>query len=691
MKLAPDSCYSPSTTDNGALWQPLSIPIGVGSWLLIRAHIRADKPRGATILFCQYLDGTEERITLPVSRRGNLLELVRLSAPLRQLSWQPANSGASCQYHLIELRAVSWLERCLRQWQRVLPMYRRPRLLRIRSGLSRWLPLQDLSLAYRIAGELRDDRRCEGYDSWVAQFDHIGEGDRRRIRQQISRWKNPPLIHIHLIGNLDIDALHRTLVSLSHQLYFNMKIYAPAIDGQWPFSILESVSEINSGWHMCLPIGSQLSEHALYWFAFCALEYPRCKFIYSDHDQLLVRSPEQYIRHSPCFKPNWSPTLLHGQNYIGWSAVWYQDKYGSLPGGTGEAIHAHWLSLSVSLFNDSICHIASPLLHICEDHVAAVKMCPIIMHHQIYGTGAKVHDVGAVKHISWPLPSELPRVSVIIPTRNGLDHLRPCIESLVNRTDYPFLDILVIDNQTNDSDTLMYFDEIQRHYGVRVLLYDYAFNYSAINNYAAQMSHGELLCLLNNDTEVINPNWLREMVSHLLRPGVGVVGAKLLYENGHVQHGGDAVGPGGCADHLHHGLARDEPGYCSRALCAQELSAVTGACLLTYKSIYLQLGGLDSVHLPVAFNDVDYCLRVQELGLSVIWTPFAELYHHESVSRGKDVSLEQKVRAKRELDYMRTRWKKRLEVDPYYNPNLNYDRPDFSLSRSPRVSLPWMK
>ncbi|MGL4544208.1 MAG: glycosyltransferase, partial [Plesiomonas sp.] len=206
-----------------------------------------------------------------------------------------------------------------------------------------------------------------------------------------------------------------------------------------------------------------------------------------------------------------------------------------------------------------------------------------------------------------------------------------------------------------------------------------------------QQARGELVCLLNNDTEVISPDWLDEMVSHLLRPGIGVVGARLLYSNGLVQHAGDAVGPGGCADHFHNGLAEDAPGYQRRAVSAQELSAVTGACLLTRKDIYLSLGGLEEQHLPVAFNDVDYCLRVGEAGWRVVWTPFAELFHHESVSRGVDMTPQQLARSQNELCYMKKRWAQRLRHDPAYNPNLSYDRPDFSLSHSPNVVLPWMK
>src|SRR6185436_9610159 len=212
----------------------------------------------------------------------------------------------------------------------------------------------------------------------------------------------------------------------------------------------------------------------------------------------------------------------------------------------------------------------------------------------------------------------------------------------------------------------------------RVLRYEREFNYSAINNFAAREARGEVLLLLNNDTEVITPDWLEEMLGHLHQEGVGAVGAKLLFPHGQVQHAGDAVGPGGCADHMHEGIGRDDPGYCYRAVVAQEVSAVTGACLMTWKTLYQKLGGLDEKKLPVAFNDVDYCLRVQEAGLRVIFTPHAQLYHHESASRGGRSP-------DREAGVMRRRWKSRMRHDPYYNPNLSYRTPDFSLSDMPRV------
>jgi len=179
------------------------------------------------------------------------------------------------------------------------------------------------------------------------------------------------------------------------------------------------------------------------------------------------------------------------------------------------------------------------------------------------------------------------------------------------------------------------------------------------------------------------------MLGHLGQPQVAIVGAKLYYSDGRVQHAGDTVGPGGCANHLHRLIGRKDPGYCGRAQLAQDLSAVTGACLLTWKHVFLQVGGLDEHNLPVSFNDVDYCLRVRDAGYRVIWTPHAEMYHHESVSRNKEPTPEKLARAKAESLYFRKRWAHLLWHDPFYNPNLSYVRPDFSLSHAPVIQKPW--
>ena len=283
-----------------------------------------------------------------------------------------------------------------------------------------------------------------------------------------------------------------------------------------------------------------------------------------------------------------------------------------------------------------------------------------------------------------PVPEPAPLVSIIVPTRDRVELLRRCVESVQGRSSYARREILVVDNRSAEPETRRYLESC----GLRVLRYDAEFNFAAINNFAARQASGEVLVLLNNDTEVISPDWLEEMLGHLLQSGVGAVGAKLYYPDGTVQHAGDAIGIGGGAHHLHNGLAHGAPGYCYRAVVAQEVSAVTAACLMTRKDLYLSLGGLDEKRFPVSFNDVDYCLRLQDAGCRVIFTPHAELIHHESASRGDGAASPAEKAAARAL---RRRWRRRLEADPYYNPNLSNERADFSLADPPRIERPWLK
>ena len=273
----------------------------------------------------------------------------------------------------------------------------------------------------------------------------------------------------------------------------------------------------------------------------------------------------------------------------------------------------------------------------------------------------------------------------IIPTRNGLAVLRPCLSSLLSLTRYPDFEVLVIDNGSDDQATLAYLSQLERKGRIRVLRDPSPFNYSALNNRAVEEVSGELICLLNNDIEVIDPEWLEELVVQALRPGIGAVGARLLYPNRTLQHAGVLLGVGGVANHAHLGMQADRPGYFFRAQLVQEMSAVTGACLLVRREYYQAVGGLDEINLTVAFNDVDFCLKLRELGLCNLYTPFSVLIHHESVSRGRDEQPEQAARFAKEVAWMQERWASVLKWDPAYNPNLSLASPDFRLTWPPRL------
>ena len=271
-----------------------------------------------------------------------------------------------------------------------------------------------------------------------------------------------------------------------------------------------------------------------------------------------------------------------------------------------------------------------------------------------------------------------PLVSIIVPNRDQQQVLARCLKSIACSS-YANYEVLVVENHSQQAATFAYYRELAEQPRVRLLTWDRPFNYAAVNNYAASEVRGEVLLLLNNDTEVLNVDWLERMLEHALRPEVGAVGAKLYYPDGSIQHGGVVVGIGGVAGHVHRGCPREDYGYFRRLVAVQNLSAVTGACLMMRKSVFEEVGGLDERFI-LNFNDVDLCLRIRKQGYWIVWTPFAELLHDESKTRGYEDTPEKHARFTAECQGFLQRWCDLVEAgDPFYNPNLTLDAEDFSL------------
>ena len=274
------------------------------------------------------------------------------------------------------------------------------------------------------------------------------------------------------------------------------------------------------------------------------------------------------------------------------------------------------------------------------------------------------------------------KISILIPNKDHVEDLRRCIDSIKERSTYSNYEIIVIENNSTGKAVFDYYDTIRKQKNITVVTYTGAFNYAKINNFGAGYATGKYLLLLNNDTQVISMNWMESMLMYAQRPDVGAVGAKLYYGDRTIQHAGVVIGLGAhrTAGHTHYKINYDNLGYMGRLCYAQNVSAVTGACLMVRKSLYDALGGLDEA-FAVALNDVDFCLRVREKGYLNIFTPFAELYHFESASRGSDIVDAKKAeRYEDESELFRERWKKLLaKGDPYYNPNFSLDRSDYSL------------
>lgn len=274
-----------------------------------------------------------------------------------------------------------------------------------------------------------------------------------------------------------------------------------------------------------------------------------------------------------------------------------------------------------------------------------------------------------------------PLVSIIIPNKDHFEDLSRCVTSILDKSTYENYEIIIVENNSETKEIKDYYANIERHPKVRVVTYEGEFNYSKINNYGASFANGDYVLLLNNDTQVITLNWIEEMLMYAQREDVGAVGAKLYYADQTIQHAGIVLGLGAhrTAGHVHYKVGKENVGYMGKLCYAQDMSAVTGACLLVKKKLYDELGGLDE-SFAIALNDVDFCLRLREKGYLNVFTPFAELYHFESISRGLDDNGEKLKRYDREAEAFRTKWKAVLDKgDPYYNPNFSLDRSDFSL------------
>lgn len=274
-----------------------------------------------------------------------------------------------------------------------------------------------------------------------------------------------------------------------------------------------------------------------------------------------------------------------------------------------------------------------------------------------------------------------PGISIIIPNKDHLEDLRRCVSSILEKSTYDNYEILIVENNSEVPELFSYYEELKKNDRIKIITYEGEFNYSAINNLGVSHAAGEYILLLNNDTEVITGNWMEELLMYAQREDVGAVGAKLYYQDRTIQHAGVVIGLGAhrTAGHTHYKQPKQNLGYMGRLCFAQDVSAVTGACLLVKKSLYEEVGGLDE-DFAISLNDVDFCLKLRQKGLLNVWTPFAELFHYESVSRGLDDKGEKAERYNRESERFREKWKEVLAAgDPYYNPNFSLDRSDFSL------------
>ncbi|MCK5872113.1 MAG: glycosyltransferase [Methylococcales bacterium] len=495
----------------------------------------------------------------------------------------------------------------------------------------------------------------------------------------------------------------RTLKSLLQQTHTNWLVW---VDGEIPTEFqnnpkikvrpeeytIEGVFNGSKDLLTFIEAGDCLSTNALQQVVAIFASSKKIGIVYSDCDQ----EDENGKKISPWFKPAWDPDLFLSLNYIDELCVIKAENIKQIPKNLKQL---PWLAVEVCLVdNQDIVHCPHVLYH-CrfqsepsnEIALQHLQWCENYLKNQEPDAQVIANpNAPFLRKISRITPKQQPLISLIIPTKDQAKLLQTCVESIEKKSSYRNYEIIIVDNQTTDADALALLTCFKAR-GHTVLKYDKAFNYSAINNFAVEHAKGDIIGLINNDIEIMTPDWLEEMLTLLLRPNIGAVGAKLLWPNDMVQHGGVLLGVNNLAGHIGNENMKNHLGYHGLLQVTRRVGAVTAACLLTRKRDYINLGGLDELHFPVAFNDVDYCLKLAKYNLACVWTPFARMIHAESVSRGKDDTPEKTARAQMEMNYLREQWMEALMHDRYYHPSLSLsslDAPFSALALPPRDRTP---
>jgi glycosyltransferase involved in cell wall biosynthesis/GT2 family glycosyltransferase len=566
------------------------------------------------------------------------------------------------------------------------------------------------------------------YEKWMAQFDTPTPASRAALRRDLRASRRRPLISVVLpVYNPELEFLRAAVASIQYQIYerwelciaddastdprvrpfleelarddARIKLIFRAQNGHIS-ACSNSALELATGeWCALLDQDDAFAENALALVALEIERHPDAGLIYSDEDKI----DENGARSNPFFKTDWNPELFLGQNYINHLGVYRVNLLREIGGFREKFEGSQDYDLALRcvelLQPQQVRHIPRILYHwrMVSGSLAAIPDAKpyakeaarraIAEHCKRSGLPGKVvpcpENVESHRVIH-ALPAPAPLTSIIIPTRDSVALLERCVESIRARTDYRSFEIIIVDNGSREEETLAFFRRVERKKIARVLYEAGPFNYSRLNNRAAAQAQGEILVFLNNDTEIDDPGWLTEMISHAARLRVGAVGARLWYPDGTLQHGGVILGLGGVAGHAFPHIPRGHPGYFNRAFLQQNCSAVTGACMVLRKAVFDELGGFDERNLGVTFNDIDFCLRAAKRGYEIVWTPYANLIHHESASRGHQRTPEEQALFLKEAGYMQRVWGPRLMNDPFYNPNLSLNLPGFEIAFPPR-------
>jgi len=545
----------------------------------------------------------------------------------------------------------------------------RARFARVRGLVSQRSHLADLAqrAALRFP-RLRDAvvRVARGdsgqrYEEWIAAYDTVGDVQLAAVAETRRSF------------SIVVPDSRREAVDRFDDC--DVSVVAASDPEEWNAALRQSTAE------HCLVLDPavELRPHALAFFAQAIEDAPDAFLFYADED--VIDRQGRRSRHD--FKPDWNEALFRSQNYLG-GVVCFRRTRAIDVGGCeaqldGDCLWGLLLKLTAGAPAGSVRHLPFVLSHRWGDEPRPEPRDRVAtaVEQRLgrVGDDAEVEPVGEAGYlVRYPL-RESPKVSIVVPSTAKPDVLGPCVDGILQRTSYADLELLVVANGVPEgaeaSRALL--RAIADDARVDVLFYeDGPYNFSALNNWAAERAHGEFLCFLNDDTEVIESGWLGALVGEALRDRVAAVGALLLYANGRIQHAGCILGAGGVAANAYHGSPGGTSGYHGRALVAQDVSAVTAACMLVKRAEFLAVGGFDE-ELAVAYNDVDLCLRLRNAGRRIVWTPAASLRHDEGASLRRHYAGETRAEWARGSDLMQHRWGDQLLADPYYNPNLSLD------------------
>lgn len=672
-------------------------------------------------------------VRLPLNEKGYCKRIVYIPWKTRWVRFDPLESKGQFSIKMLSINPIlPWnaYALLLKQLSRHPLYYRKTRLsiLKLLKEQCKGQKISCKNLIIKHYNEMYTENfEKSTYNYWIENVEKP-KLKNTIIKQRLQSLRKRPLISVILpTYKSNLGFLRACIESVLRQSYKHWELciaddasaqknltlvlqkYAASYPKQIKLALREKNGHISEATNSALELASGdfvalldhddlLAPHALLAVAEKINSNNNVKIIYSDEDKI----SEKGERHSPYFKPAWNPELLRGQNYFCHLCVYertFLNQLGCLKKGLEGA--QDWdlaLRATEQLNPSQIEHIPQILYHWRaisgstalavgeKNYILSASKKALENHFQRINIDVTISPTeGSHWRIKHKLPPNPPLVSLLIPTRNNIKILKSCLNGVLEKTDYPNYEIVLIDNNSDDPQTIEYLQSFADLNHVKVIRDRNPFNFSAINNRATNIAKGSLLAFLNDDIDPINSDWLSEMVSEALQPQTGAVGAMLYYPSNRVQHAGVVLGiagpaeKNGVAGHAFKNFPRGHSGQMNRMCLRQNYSAVTAACLVVRRKVFEEVGGFNERDLPISFNDVDLCLRILEAGYQNLWTPFAELYHHESASRGTANTAAKRRQENLEITYMRKKWGESLDNDPAYNPNLTLINEDFSI------------